>query len=420
MEKFVVEKSKPLCGEIRVCGAKNAILPIIAATLLTKEKCTIKEAYPLSDVNNMLELVRSLGADTCQDEKKGQLEICAENIANTELCYEAVKKIRASFLLAGALLARFGRVRIQLPGGCPIGVRPIDLHLKGFNLLGAKVKQEHGIIDIKAKRLKGAEIYLDFPSVGATENIMLAAALAEGETTLVNCAVEPEVVDLGNFLNKMGAKISGCGTDKIRIKGVECLYGVRHKVIPDRIEAGTFMLASVITGGELALRNVNLFHLNPVISKLREMNVEIAEEDNCVRLSACNKLKNINIKTLPFPGFPTDMQAQFMSLMSVCQGTGIVNETVFENRFMHIGELNRMGADIRIESKSAIIKGVDRLTGAKVCASDLRAGAALIISALRAEGKTEIGEIHHIDRGYYNIDEKLRSLGANIIRIEND
>ena len=418
MEKLIVAKSNPLKGEIKISGSKNSVLPILAACILTKEKMILNEVPKLSDVDIMTELLEGLGIEVKRQGEK--VELKGNYVDNIELDYHLVKKIRASFLLAGPLLSRFGRVRIQMPGGCSIGVRPIDLHLKGFCLLGAEYTQEHGVIEIKADKLIGNEIYLDFPSVGATENIMLAAVMAEGETVIANSAIEPEIVDLADCLNKMGAKIEGAGTDIIKIKGVNSLSGCIHTVIPDRIEAGTFMLATAVTGGDVVLKNVITDHLRPVIHKLREVNVDVTEGEDYIRILPMGRLKNTDIKTMPYPGFPTDMQAQFMSLMTLGQGTGIINETVFENRFMHVSELNRMGADIKIEGKSAIVQGVDRLTGTQVNATDLRAGAALIISALAAEGKTEIGEIHHIDRGYCDIDKKLRALGADINRINDD
>lgn len=417
MDKFIVEKSPPLKGHVKIDGSKNAVLPIMAASLLTNKKCIIKNVPFLSDVIIMQELLSCLGAEFENNENENIIKINSENVENIELPYNLVKKIRASFLIAGPLLAKFGNVKIQMPGGCPIGVRPVDLHLKGFSLLGADISQEHGVIEINAKKLKGSEIYLDFPSVGATENIMMAATMAEGETIISNCAVEPEIVDLAVFLNKIGCKIVGAGSDTIKITGVKNLDSCTHSIIPDRIEAGTFMVASAITNGDVIIDNIICEHLKAITAKLKEINAEVIENDTSIEVRLNEKLKNVDIKTMPYPGFPTDMQAQFMGLLSQSEGTGIINETVFENRFMHIGELNRMGADIKVESKSAIIKGVDRLTGTQVKATDLRAGAALILTALSAEGMTEIGEIHHIDRGYYKIEEKLKKLGAKIKRV---
>ncbi len=417
MEKFIVEKSEPLKGEIVIDGAKNSVLPIIAASILAGEKCIIENVPFLKDVEIMLQLLDILGAkyDFIVEEKK--ISIDCRHIRNISLPYELVKKIRASFLIAGPLLSRFGNVKIQMPGGCRIGIRPVDLHLKGFSLLGAEIKQEHGSIEIISKELKGNDIYLDFPSVGATENIIMAAVLAKGETNISNCSAEPEIVDLVEFLNKIGAKIEGAGTDNIKVKGVSELSGTIHRMIPDRIEAGTYMIGAVLTNGDLRIKNVICEHLRPVSAKLKDMNVNVEEGETEIRVYCSSPLVNTDIKTLPFPGFPTDMQAQFMSLMAVTSGTGIINETIFENRFMHVGELNRMGADIKVESKSAIIKGVPKLTGTQVKATDLRAGAALILSALAAEGETEISDIYHIERGYCKIEEKLRKVGAKIRRV---
>lgn len=417
MCKFLIEKSPCLKGKVKISGSKNSVLPILAASILTKSRCIINEVPDLSDVSIMIELLKNLGANLEYIKENNKIILNCSNVSNIELPYELVKKIRASFLIAGPMLARFGKVRIQMPGGCAIGVRPVDLHLKGFSILGAEINQEHGIIEIKAKKLKGAEIYLDFPSVGATENIIMASVFAEGETIISNCAIEPEIVDLALFLNSMGANIIGAGSDTIKIKGQKSLSGCEHTIIPDRIEAGTFMTIAAATGGDVCIENVICEHLKPISAKLKEINVEIEENDNSIRVSRIAELKNTDIKTLPYPGFPTDMQSQFMSLMSIAKGNSIINETVFENRFMHVGELNRMGADIKIESKSAIIKGVERLTGTQVKATDLRAGAALIISSLIADGMTEISDIYHIERGYCNIEDKLSKLGAKIKKI---
>ena len=420
MEKFLVEKSRKIKGTINVEGAKNACLPILAASILSNGKTIIKRVPFLSDVNIMCSLLQDIGIDINKNIKDKTIEIDTKNIFNKEVCYELVKKIRASFLLAGPLLARFGKVSIQMPGGCAIGVRPIDLHLKGFKALGANINQKHGIIEIDAKDgLVGTEIYLDFPSVGATENIIMASVLAKGETTISNCATEPEIVDLIDFLNSMGAKIEGGGTETIKIKGVTSLNNCQHTIIPDRIEAGTFLVLGAATKGEISVLNVNCEHLKAVTSKLKEMNVEIEEKDNIIRVFGKNIFKNVDIKTMPYPGFPTDMQPQFMSLMSTINGTSIINETIFDNRFMHVCELGLMGANIKVEGNSAIINGVDKITGSKVKATDLRAGAALIIAGLCAEGVSEIGDIYHIERGYYNIEEKLKQIGANIKRIDN-
>jgi UDP-N-acetylglucosamine 1-carboxyvinyltransferase len=417
VSKIIVEKSPPLKGTVRVSGAKNSVLPILAAALLATEKCTLEDIPDLKDVDVICEVLTSLGADVKRTER-GKIEINSGIIDNYEAPYELVRKMRASFLVMGPLLARMGRARISMPGGCAIGTRPIDLHLKGFAALGADIKIGHGVVEAYAKELKGDKIYLDFPSVGATENIMMAATLAKGETVIENAAEEPEIVDLANFLNKMGADIKGAGTNTIRIKGVDYLKGAKHSVIPDRIEAGTYMVAVAMTGGDVIIENVVTSHIKPIIAKLKESGVDIVEENDKVRVIANGQIKAVDIKTLPYPGFPTDMQAQFMAMMSVAQGTSVIIETVFENRFMHVDELKRMGANIKIEGRSAIIQGTDKLMGAPVKATDLRAGAALILAGLIAEGATEISNIYHVDRGYTNLDKKLTNLGAKIRRID--
>ncbi len=413
MEKFIINGGKKINGCISVSGAKNAILPILASTLLIKERCVIKNVPKLSDVYTMVDLLKYYGADV---EFSDELIIDCSKIENKPPS-EKVKEIRASFLIVGALLGRFKSVSMFMPGGCNIGQRPIDLHLKGFNLLGAKSQLESGIIDISTQYLSSGDIYLDFPSVGATENIILASVFAKGVTTIRNCAIEPEIVDMVNFLNKAGAKIKGVGSDTIIIEGVEELKGVEHSVIADRIEAGTFMIATASAGGFLKVENIIPEHIKSIILKLREMEVEIEEGEDFVIVKSSGKTINKDIKTMPYPGFPTDMQAQFSALMAKGCGTGVINETVFENRFMHIGELNKMGANISVEGKVAIIKGVEKLDGAIVKATDLRAGAALIISALSAQGQTEIENIFYIDRGYDCIEKKLSSVGCDIRRV---
>lgn len=414
MEKFIITGANRMSGNINISGSKNSVLPILAATLLISDTCIINNVPRLRDVYTMIELLKYYGADV---EFDGSVKVNCSNIENREPS-EKVKDIRASFLLVGALLGRFKKVSMFMPGGCNIGQRPVDLHLKGFGVLGAEQSLDGGIIDINAKYLNGGEVYLDFPSVGATENIILAAVMAKGKTVISNCAIEPEIIDLADFLTKAGAKITGAGSDTIIVEGVDCLRGVEHKVIPDRIEAGTFMLAVAGVGGECRINNVITDHIKPVILKLKEMEVEITEDENAIVVSADGNIVNTDIKTMPYPGFPTDMQAQFTALMAKGLGTGIVNETVFENRFMHIGELNKMGANITVEGRTAVVRGVDSLAGANVEATDLRAGAALIISALAAEGTTEIGHIHYIDRGYELIEEKLSKVGCNIKRKE--
>jgi len=416
--KFVIEESGRLEGTVRISGSKNSVLPIIAATLLTDQPCTIYDVPALTDVVVMQNIIEDFGGTTHWDMTKETLTITVRDINKTEASYELCAKMRASFLAAGPVLARQGEVKMSLPGGCAIGSRPVDLHLKGLAALGASITQEHGYVYAKARKLVGANIYLDFPSVGATENIMMAAVLAKGQTIIQNCAVEPEIVDLSNFLSSMGAQIRGSGTDTIRISGVDSLRGTSHNIIPDRIEAGTFMIAAAITRGDVLITNTVSDHLKPAIAKLREADVIVEESEEGLRVVGKRKRKPIDVKTLPYPGFPTDMQAQFMSMLATTPGTNIVTETVFENRFMHVPELVRMGADIKIDSRSAIIEGVDRLTGSQVKASDLRAGAALILAALGASGTTEINDIYHVDRGYYRFDEKLRGLGAKIIRVD--
>lgn len=418
MAKIIVEKSKPLRGTVRISGAKNSVLPILAASLLSTENCILEEVPDLNDVDVICEVIACLGADVKRLDRD-RIEVNALSLDNYESPYELVRKMRASFLVMGPLLARMGKARISMPGGCAIGTRPIDLHLKGFKALGAEITLGHGFVEARAEKLIGNKIYLDFPSVGATENIMMAASMAEGQTVIENAAEEPEITDLANFLNKMGADIKGAGTDTIKINGVKKLKGCVHTVIPDRIEAGTFMVAAAITGGNVLVDNVVIDHLKPVIAKLKESNVEVIEEGNGVRVIAVERPRAIDIKTLPYPGFPTDMQAQFMALMTVAKGTSVVIETVFENRFMHVNELERMGAQIKIEGRSAVIEGRPHLLGAPVKASDLRAGAALILAGLVAEGSTEIGNTKHIDRGYVRIEDKLKALGANIYRIED-
>jgi len=415
LEKILVETSPPLKGKVRISGAKNSALPILAASLLGTEDIILEDVPNLKDIEVMCEVLTSLGAKV-EILDKGIIKINSSNINNYVTRYELMSKMRASFLVMGPLLTRIGKTQTSLPGGCAIGTRPIDLHLKGFKALGATINVDHGNISAYADKLVGNKIYLDFPSVGATENIMMAAVLAEGETIIDNAAMEPEIVDLASFLNKLGADIKGAGTSTIKIKGVKELGGGVHSIIPDRIEAGTFMVASAITGGDVVVENVITSHIKPIIAKLKETGCEVIENGDSVRVIGTKDLRATDIKTLPYPGFPTDMQAQFMTLMSLCKGTSVVIETVFENRFMHVDELKRMGADIKIDGRSAIINGVDKLTSAPVKATDLRAGAALVLAGLVAEGVTEIDNIYHIDRGYDGIEEKLSKLGARIYR----
>jgi UDP-N-acetylglucosamine 1-carboxyvinyltransferase len=416
VEKLIVSGGNRLSGTVKVSGAKNAVLPIIAASLLSTSVTKLEEIPDLEDVRTMGQVLSHLGVAVAAE--PGALSVDSTTITSCEVPYELTRKMRASFTVLGPLLARLGTARISLPGGCAIGTRPIDLHLKGFEALGAEIELGHGYIEARAKQgLIGARIYLDFPSVGATENIMMAASLAKGQTILENPAEEPEIVDLANYLNTMGARIRGAGTNLIRIEGVKELKGSSYAVIPDRIEAGTYMVAAAITGGDVWIENALTEHLKPVVAKLKEAGVYIEEKIDGVRVRGTGQIKAVDIKTLPYPGFPTDMQAQFMALMTIAGGTSVVTETVFENRFMHVDELKRMGANIKIEGRSAVVEGVDTLTGCQVKATDLRAGAALVLAGLVARGQTEIGCIHHIDRGYEGIVAKLRNLGATIERV---
>jgi UDP-N-acetylglucosamine 1-carboxyvinyltransferase len=416
MVKNIISKSPPLNGRVRISGAKNSALPILAATLLSSGDSIINDVPDLKDIACMFELLDWIGVKSEKVHNSKVIVKCLD-IKNFTAPYQPASKMRASFLVMGPLLARCGRARISLPGGCAIGTRPIDLHLKGFKAMGANITLGYGYVEGCADRLKGAKIYLDFPSVGATENIIMAACLAEGQTIIENAAVEPEIVDLVNFLTGMGAEIRGAGTDTIRITGVDKLTGCSHTIIPDRIEAGTFMTAAAITKGEIEIENVVPNHLKPISAKMREMGIDVLEGDTSIKIDASNGLKAVDIKTLPFPGFPTDMQAQFMALLSISEGTSIVIETVFDNRYIHVNELKRMNANIKIEGRSAVIEGTKNLTGAQVKATDLRAGAALAIAGLVAEGDTELCDVEHIDRGYDNFEGKLMSLGGKIIRI---
>ena len=417
MERLLVEKSPPLSGTVRISGAKNSALPILAACLLGTEDIILEDVPKLKDIEVMCEVLESLGSKV-EYLKDGVLKINSANVDKFETKYELMSKMRASFLVMGPLLTRLGKTKNSLPGGCAIGTRPIDLHLKGFRALGAHIDIDHGNIYAYADKLIGDRIYLDFPSVGATENIIMAAVMAEGETIIDNAAMEPEIVDLSNFLNKLGADVKGAGTSTIKIKGVKTMGGCNHQIIPDRIEAGTFMVAAAISNGDVTIDNIITSHIKPVIAKLKETGCQVIENGDSVRVIGTPNLKPIDIKTMPYPGFPTDMQAQFMALMTLCEGTSVLIETVFENRFMHVDELKRMGADIKIDGRSCIIQGVKGLTGAKVKATDLRAGAALVLAGLLSEGPTEIDHIYHIDRGYDNIEAKFTGLGAKIKRIE--
>ncbi len=421
MAKFLVQNSGPLNGEVVISGAKNAVLPLMAATILSEEECVISDVPQLKDVDVMKEILLSIGGKI-KSAEEGVLSIDMGNIEKWEADYDLVSRMRASFLVMGSLLGRCGRAKVYMPGGCTIGARPIDLHLKGFEALGAEIIVKDNFIEAIAPEggLRGESIYLDFPSVGATENIMAAAVLAEGTTYIENAAEEPEIVDLANFLNKMGARIKGAGTDTIKIEGVERVHGGSHTVIPDRIEAGTYMLAAAITRGTLLIKNMVPDHVKPITAKLREsgVTVELADEGLYVDASGDRKLVAADIKTLPYPGFPTDIQSPFMSFLTTVEGSSTVIETVFENRLMHVAELNRMGANIMTEGNKAIVQGCKHLEGAQVIATDLRAGAALVLAGLVASGTTEISEIYHIERGYEKFTEKFRAIGANIMRVE--
>lgn len=416
MEKLLIRGGVPLSGRISVSGAKNAVLPIIASTLIVEDACCIQGVPRLADVDTMVELIQYMGADINWVGER--LTVAAHRLTNLEAPYECVTKMRASFLIMGPLLARYGRARVSLPGGCKIGTRPIDLHLKGFAAMGAQISRENGYVESRVQgKLRGAKVYLDFPSVGATENIMMAAVLADGITYIQNAAEEPEIIDLANFLNALGSKVSGAGTNLITIEGVTSLKGTNHTVIPDRVEAGTYMVAAAITGGDIYLENVLTEHLKPVIAKLEEAGAKVKNGGMGVRVIGPEQILPVNIETLPYPGFPTDMQAQITSLLAKANGTSMITETVFENRFMHIDELVRMGADIRVKGRIAVVQGVAELVGAKVQATDLRGGAALMLAGLAAKGETEISFIHHLDRGYENLEKKFRSLGADVKRI---
>ncbi|RHW39995.1 UDP-N-acetylglucosamine 1-carboxyvinyltransferase [Lysinibacillus yapensis] len=422
MEKIIVTGGQKLRGVVKVEGAKNAVLPILAASLLaSKNQNIIKDIPNLADVHTINEVLKSLNANVQYKIEENEIIINAESRLSSEAQFEFVSKMRASILVMGSLLARNGYARVALPGGCAIGSRPIELHLKGFEAMGAKISFGHGYVEAKtADGLKGAEIYLDFPSVGATENIMTAAALADGTTIIENAAKEPEIVDLANFINSMGGRVIGAGTDTIRVEGVKELHGTTHHIIPDRIEAGTFMVAAAITRGDVFIENAVPEHMSALIAKLREMGVEVIEEEEGLRVRANNPLKAVDLKTMPHPGFPTDMQAQMMALLLTAEGTSIITETVFENRFMHVEEFRRMNAQAKIEGRTVFIDGPVKLQGAEVAATDLRAAAALILAGLVSEGVTRVTKLTHLDRGYVDFHKKLATLGAIIERVDEE
>jgi len=415
MKTIVIQGGIKLRGEVVISGAKNAALPIIAAGLLCEGGHTIANVPHLADVTTLGKILQNMGITF---ERQGHdILLDSSGLTNPEAPYDLVRTMRASVLVLGPLVARMGKARVSLPGGCAIGARPINLHLMGLAKLGAAVEIEHGYVIAKAKRLRGAHVYFDTVTVTGTENILMAAVLAKGETMIENAAREPEVIDLANALMQMGAKIEGAGTDIIRIQGVESLVPMSYTVMPDRIETGTFVIAAAITGGELTIKNCFPGHLDAVLSKVAEAGAEINTGDGTIRVNGQRRIKAVDIKTLEYPGFPTDMQAQFMSLMALAEGTSVINETIFENRFTHVAELRRMGANIQTEGRSAIVKGVPKLSAAPVMATDLRASASLILAGLAAEGQTVVSRIYHLDRGYEHIEEKLSALGADIKRV---
>jgi UDP-N-acetylglucosamine 1-carboxyvinyltransferase len=414
MDKIIVRGGRRLRGEVKVSGAKNAALPIMLAGLLTADECIFRNVPSVVDVRTTLKLLRQLGATA--EQSGSAVRIKATRLARLEAPYDLVKTMRASFLVLGPLLARYRRARVSTPGGCAIGSRPVNLHVDGLRKMGAAVGLVHGYAEAEAHELRGARIHLDTPSVGATEHLMMTATLAKGTTIIEHAAREPEVVDLANALKSMGAAISGAGEDVITVEGVDALHGTDYSVAADRIEAGTFMMAAAITGGDVDVLGVPAAHLDPVIAKLREAGVDVQEHQNGVRVIANSRLRHVDVRTMPYPGFPTDLQAQFMAALTLAEGRSVITETIFENRFMHVLELNRMGADIRVEGHNAIITGVTALSGAPVMATDLRASVSLILAGLAAGGQTEVSRVYHLDRGYVRIEEKLSRLGADIAR----
>ncbi len=419
MERYVIKGGNPLAGEVDIAGAKNAALAILAASIMTDETVVIDNMPDVRDTNVLLEAIQEIGA-IVERLDKSTVKVNGSTITNVSVDYEFIKKIRASYYLLGALLGKYKHAEVPLPGGCNIGSRPIDQHLKGFRALGASVEIRHGAIVTQAERLRGSHIFLDMVSVGATINIMMAASLASGRTIIENAAREPHVVDVANFLNSMGANIKGAGTDVIRIRGVERLHKAEYSIIPDQIEAGTFMFAAAATRGDVLVKNVIPKHLEATTAKLEEIGCEVREFDDAVRVIASGDLRRTHVKTLPYPGYPTDMQPQIAATLTTANGTSIVTESIFENRFKYVDELSRMGASIKVQGNTAIIDGVDRLTGARVSASDLRAGAALVIAGLAAEGITIVDDIVYIQRGYEDFEVKLRNLGAEIEKVSNE
>jgi UDP-N-acetylglucosamine 1-carboxyvinyltransferase len=416
MDRVIIRGGERLIGEMEVSGSKNATLPIFVASLLTEGKNLFHNVPSLKDVQTIIKVIKNLGVKVWEEGDAYRID--ATEISNHEAPYDLVKTMRASILVLGPLVARTGKATVSLPGGCAIGARPINLHLMGLGAMGAEIELRRGYIEATADRLKGAHISFDTSTVTGTENLMMAAALAKGKTTLQNAAMEPEVVDLANVLNKMGGKINGAGTSLIEIEGVESLQAVEHTIIPDRIEAGTLMVAAGLTRGNIKLLNCPVHHMETVILKLRETGMEIdSEGEDGVRVVGNRRIRSVDVKTQPYPGFPTDMQAQFMVLMALARGLSVISETIFENRFIHVSELQRMGANIRVQGNSAIIQGAENLSGAQLMATDLRASASLILAGLAAEGVTEVSRVYHLDRGYEGLDKKLARLGADIKRV---
>ncbi|NPU86081.1 MAG: UDP-N-acetylglucosamine 1-carboxyvinyltransferase [Syntrophaceae bacterium] len=413
MDKIVIQGGRKLAGDVPVSGAKNAALPILVSSLLTEGTNTFRNIPNLVDIKTARKLLHNLGVRT---EGNGTVQVDATGITSCEAPYDLVKTMRASILVLGPLVARMGQARVSLPGGCAIGARPVNLHIKALEEMGAEIRLEEGYIEAKARRLRGARIYFDLSTVTGTENIMMAATLADGTTILQNAAKEPEVVNLADVLNGMGARISGAGTDVITIEGVPRLHAVEASVIPDRIEAGTFMIAAGMTGGDIRLTGCLAGHLDALITKLREAGMTIEAEPDVIRAAGSRRILSVDVKTLPYPGFPTDLQAQIMAMMTLGQGFSVVSETVFENRFMHVSELLRMGADIDIQGNSAFVRGVPRLLGAPVMATDLRASASLVLAGLAAEGRTDVSRVYHLDRGYESMEKKFAALGADVKR----
>jgi UDP-N-acetylglucosamine 1-carboxyvinyltransferase len=421
VDKIVVQGGRRLTGEVAVSGAKNAALPVLVASLLTADLCCYRRVPNLADIHTTLKLLDGLGVKISReawDCGSGDVVLQAEIVTKLEAPYDLVKTMRASFLVLGPLVARFGKARVSTPGGCAIGARPVNLHLKGLAAMGATIEQAHGYIEVTAPRLRGTKIYLDLPSVGATENLMMAATLADGTTVIENAAKEPEIEDLADALNKMGGKIQGAGTAVVQIDGVAALHGVAHEIIPDRIEAGSFIIASAVTGGDVWIKGARAEHLDAFLIKLKEAGVVLTSDAGGIRVQRNGNIKSVDVTTLPYPGFATDLQAQMMVLMSVAEGVSVITETIFENRFMHVQELDRMGAQIKLEGNRAVVRGVRELSGAPVMATDLRASISLILAALVANGKTEVSRVYHLDRGYEHVEKKLSMLGAQIERVK--